>query len=453
MGKCFLGRFTAAAVTAALLLLMTSCNNKAPLSGYFVSNIINNGNPVRASAAELDAKNLKDQEKEPYTLYTLKNDYRLSMYEPTEGCYLSANITGDKLIEGRIEQFEELTGKKHTMYSYSYKMGEQFPVSFVLGAISKIKTPFIELLPENDNLYIDNGLIDSTARAFGKFSIPMFIQLCPVDKSYDTEAYKKYYTAVRQKFREFAPKCTFVFSVSNDYAFRAMKYYPGDEYVDWVGIDVFRKINDAGVYDGETFSDIDYVYYTFQSKKPIMLSKLGISSYSSRDYKYKPSLATSELERLYGTIINYYPRIKAINYMDYTELTETSLPNLPGRGGVLQSYCITDSEGVLEAYKKAVESSLFLPSLDVKSKGDLNSQWLRSPFMAYKIDNDYYISEKSAEYDIGIFAAGTKSYSRYSKTIEDSNYLNIKIISTGKLAKSAVNDTDKKIYATKGGFF
>ncbi|MCL2461179.1 MAG: hypothetical protein FWF44_00805, partial [Defluviitaleaceae bacterium] len=136
-------------------------------------------------------------------------------------------------------------------------------------------------------------------------------------------------------------------------------------------------------------------YYTFQKTKPIMISRFAVSRYSSADRAYRDEAASAEITRVYSAIVDRYPRIKLINYMDFNGI-------LLSGDNTGDNFSISDSDKVMAAYSSAIGDSRFLSAVDTKTQGDIAAQWMKSPFPAYKSGNGVYISADSYRLDLNI---------------------------------------------------
>ncbi|NLK96661.1 glycosyl hydrolase [Defluviitalea saccharophila] len=370
-------------------LLLTSCNasekSKAPIASEEEKEV---------SAAQAII------EKTEYKLY--RNISRpLSLYEPKEGCYLGAYILSNSDINFDIETFEKITETSHGIYLRNMKLGAIFPIDWVLECTSRMKTPYIILQPPSEDFPYQDYLLEETAKEFGYYFIPMFVQFYPNPHQYDNpQAYKDFFIKARNIFKEYAPNVAFIWSVNLENCEDSLIYYPGDEAVDWVGIDVYDLIytnNEKN--DQNLFEDIDFVYYSFQGKKPMMISQLGISHYSNKDHGYYIDEAANKISAFYNTIRNQYPQIKGINYMDFNNIE--AAPNDMGQ----DNFKITSQEQLTEAYKNALKYTYFIDSLDIQSSSSVEEQWIVSFYPIYKQNDKIYVSEKVIKYeweDLGI---------------------------------------------------
>ncbi len=337
--------------------------------------------PVSVTVSKFD--NLPE-----YSLYVEKRGNTLSLYEPKAGCYIGAGILFNKIVDRDIETFEKLTGKSHAMYYYPLQYNEEFPLNWLLSCISHLKTPLIELQlpqePDFDPLYIEN-----LAKQFGDFYIPVFIQIT-VDRNYGAENFQKFYKAVREAFSAYAGNCAFVWSVTGSDSLDYEAYYPGDEFVDWIGMDLLLN---AEANQQDLINALNCFYYSFQNKKPLMLTKLGISHLSSQNYTYRTDKTAELLDTVFNKVITSYPEIKALCYMDYNSILFSGTEN----------YTVTDEESLLSSYSSGISQSGYLSETDMFSTGDNIIKYHLSPFPAYFKDNKLYIPENAVLFNLNYF--------------------------------------------------
>ncbi len=430
-----------AAVAAVILsaLFITACTSSRAPKSYSNATQINAGGAgitggagVTAQPEAIPVSSFSSGSAERYTIFYETDNYKLSLYEPPEGCYLGAYILSNRKINFDINEFERLTTKKHSSYLYNMTALDRFPTDFVLNCISSMKTPNISVRPPNDYNPFDKSLVDALAVSFGEFYVPIFIQFYPEPnkKHYDPQAYIEFYRYAKAVFREKASNVSFVWTVDGDTLLDAKDYYPGDEYTDWIGINLYEPIK-LGIYDSDVLSKIDYVYFLFQKTKPIMLSQLAISHYSTFDNVYNTDAASKEISRVYGTISKLYPRVKLINYMDYSEINRNK--------SVADNFSVTENERVLDSYRKAVSDGHFLSIVDIASTGDSVSQLIKSSFTAYKILGEYYLSEDCFNLDLRI------RNMKNGIEIDGEKYFPLSFLEKNNLRQAQTDDTDKRI--------
>lgn len=330
-----------------------------------------------------------------YDLKIRTTDLKLSKYEPVTGCYAGAYILSDKIIGGNISNFEKQVGKEHAIYSYNMVAGAEFPEKWFLECVAEMKTPSITINPLNLYNPYNLELLTKTAKEVGAFNLPVFIQLYPYSKGmgYAADDYVKFYKQAKAVFKELAPNAALVWSVYFEDVYDCGAYYPGDDCVDWVGISIFLDVTGDGQY-ADAINYINYFYYNYQKLKPIMVSELAVSHFTTQSNAYYISQAADEINKLYGAIRKSYPRIKAVMYIDLN-LVE------PAKGKNLNDYSITNDDTLKHTYSAAVSGALFLSDLDPVQDAYAKIT-IKSPFPAYYKGGEYYIAHKTLEHDLNL---------------------------------------------------
>ncbi len=149
------------------------------------------------------------------------------------------------------------------------------------------------------------------------------------------EAFKQTYIAAFRRIHDlaetYAPNVAMVYSpndISNMYVTHS-DFYPGDDYVDWVGMSTYGNYSgdangqyasmpDAyykrGVYENQMIKMMDIVN-TYGSKKPIMISECGFM-YNSADGSQSAEHARKSMETFYSYVNMLYPQVKAVFYFN-----------------------------------------------------------------------------------------------------------------------------------------
>lgn len=153
-----------------------------------------------------------------------------------------------------------------------------------------------------------------------------------------TDKFKEAFATVADYVHRLAPNCAMMYSpndISNWY-YTAEDFYPGDEYVDWVGMSTYGKISSAasdeagsqtdawygrGIYENQLLR-IKNIVDTFGDRKPIAVSECG---FAYRDSKGIQTLehAKESLRYFYTYVNMVYPQIRAIYYFN-TDFAGTS---------------------------------------------------------------------------------------------------------------------------------
>jgi len=308
------------------------------------------------------------------------------LYEPDSGCYIGAYILSDKTTGGEITAFERITGIEHGLYTYIYKIGQPFPTEWVLGCISKMKTPNIIFVPENADEPYNTKLLEEAAKKCGELSVPIFVHFYPVERSkgYEADGYKSFFQIARAYFSQYAPKAAFVWDIHMNDLDMAENFYPGDSFADWVGINISMDIEaESGELSENILPKLDYFYYTFQERKPLFISQLAISHFSSTNHAYYLNEADEALSQIYSRAMNL-PRIKAVNYMSYNSIEPLNM----AQGN--DNYSVASDSRIAAIYKNHLSDDYFLSDLNISSYGEIFTQKYALPYEAIYHGGAFY---------------------------------------------------------------
>ncbi len=141
------------------------------------------------------------------------------------------------------------------------------------------------------------------------------------------ESYKSAFRRVTKYARQYAPNVAMVYSpndISNWYV-DAEDFYPGDEYVDWVGISTYSNLTSAAEFERANPNDAYYCrgYYdnpivkiknivdSFGDTKPIFISECGFA-YGSSDGLQTEAHAVEQMNKFYSYVTMVYPQVKGV---------------------------------------------------------------------------------------------------------------------------------------------
>ncbi|MGV3721459.1 MAG: hypothetical protein ACO1SX_11175, partial [Actinomycetota bacterium] len=101
----------------------------------------------------------------------------LGKFEPESGCYLGAYVLADINISGKMERWEELTGKGHASYLKYVGYGRPFPTEWATAVRGRGAAPNIAFEP-NDGLgkVEDAEYLRGFAREAAKHGGPVFLR-------------------------------------------------------------------------------------------------------------------------------------------------------------------------------------------------------------------------------------------------------------------------------------
>ena len=283
----------------------------------------------------------------PIELYVLE-EIQSGKYEPEVGIYTGAYVQKDDNIQGDILAYESLIGQEQTFKVFTYEPDKGISKQDILRCIAQKKTPYIKILLGSD--YDLTPLYQFIFDIRESYHTPIFIELYPLtEKAYSISMYKETYQRAYEILHKYLTDIVVVWSTDETRVVDMALYYPGNSYVDWAGINVYiprYKSGERYIYEGT--NSLDYWYKTFQAKKPMLVSALAISHFSRVDHTYTIEETKDQLSLFYDDILEIYPRLKGIIYMD------VDMADISKKGQ--EDYRLTDQPILLETMR-----SLSLP--------------------------------------------------------------------------------------------
>lgn len=361
------------------------------------------------------------QANEDLTVYTIKKDYVKAKYEPDEGIYLGAYVLQDKKIDYSMSNFNAITGKKHASFFKYVGYGRPFPTEWVNQCKAVGAIPHIAWEPNNGLDQVkDDEYLRNFAREANKANVPIFLRFASemngtwTEYSGNPSLYIKKWRLVHDVMEQEAPKVIMVWTVFTFPDNTIESFYPGDGYVDWVGVNIYNVVyHNNSLRERADHEDplklLDFVYNTYSYKKPIQISEYGATHYTITDDAYHVDFARRKIQRMYENIPRKYPRVKSIFYFDVNNLSNA----LPGRK--INDYSITNDPTILKCYSDCIQQPDYLSDI--------------------KEDNGNHVDKELLSYRGYVFCQNGKSYADIDFF---KNYLSLKVISykNGKLTLS-----------------
>lgn len=309
----------------------------------------------------------------------LRRTFTGQKFEPLYGCYIGVNCHDDdsEEVRGCDRLFFDLVGKRHGLvYDYA-AYGEATPTLLGQGCAAG---PWLQLACEpRDGLAAvrAGAALDDWARALGRNGAPIFLRWASeMNGSWaqdawrcsDPAVYVAKWRLVHDAMERYAPNVALVWCPSATPGPGLERFYPGDRYVDWVGVNFYV----APIEDNDPRKPSDHnnpadlfkhVYAAYASRKPLMICETGISSRAEALGEPHYAFGTTRLRQLYGSLPRLYPRLKAICYYSVNTLLRFR------HGRQSYDYALTSSREMLAAYREAVRPDYFLSAPQDPAQG------------------------------------------------------------------------------------
>jgi hypothetical protein len=289
-------------------------------------------------------------------------------YEPPSGCYSGAFIVYDPKAAGSVPVFEQLTGKKHAIYFNYSGYGSPFPSSWAGDYAKRGAAVQIAFEPNGGlNEVTDGDYIREWAREAHKTGAVIFLRwACEMNGSWvawygNPKLYIEKFRLIHDIMKEEAPNVAMVWAPNNipnnplNAPDDINAYYPGDEYVDWVGIDFYCVyVSENGTPEREDPREkLKVVYNTYAAKKPVMICEWAAASYSYRTIPAQSvtQYANAMMDSLYLNAQKQFPKLKAVNWFSMNSQTSNKC-----------DFSLTNNQAVLDNYRKDIQPEYFLSS-------------------------------------------------------------------------------------------
>ncbi len=295
-------------------------------------------------------------------------------FEPAFGCYLGGYVQFDGTLKSVIRdsdgkthrdprEFERTVGKPHSMYFFYVGYGHSPQPGWMSWLAAQGKFLHVALEP-NDGLdkVKDDAYLKGLADKFAKTKAKVFLRFGSEMNGYwsvyhDPKKFKEKFRLVHDVMKLRAPNVAMVWCPYAVPTRHIPEYYPGDDAVDWVGVNMYSVTyhdNDLKhPCETEHTSDLlATVYDRYASRKPFMICEFAAAHYAACEKKPRPDFASLKISTLYSSLSRRFPRVKAINYFDSNNLQFTATAN--------NDYSVTNDPTVLASYRSAIASPYFL---------------------------------------------------------------------------------------------
>jgi hypothetical protein len=294
---------------------------------------------------------------------------RLAKFEPATGCYIGAFIERDTAVMGNIPAFEELTKKKHASYFTYVGYGRPFPLDWVQKVARNGGAPHIAFEPNNGlTEVVDSPYLRAWARDAARSRCPIFLRWASEmngawgkarygggASDYPT-LYKEKFALVSRIMKEEAPNVAMVWTPFAEPARLIPEFYPGDEWVDWVGVNIYSVYVHNGdpnmpSHEEDPVAFLKTVYDLYADRKPIHISEFAATVWCKGTKQDTVEWAIEKTKRFYTALREQFPRVKSVNWFCLDTV---------GAGLASNNYSLLSDGRMLANYRQIVSDRYFL---------------------------------------------------------------------------------------------
>jgi hypothetical protein len=300
---------------------------------------------------------------------------KLAKHEPAFGTLLGGALDLDLAVKGDPDRVAAAYGKPYAL-SLVYVSWNTMTSHVATKAIWE-KSPALQVSWEPTEgmgaVFTDTAYIRKFAQELKSFGRPIFLRFASeMNGSWtawheNPALYREAFAEAARIVRTEAPNVAMVWSPGyvgdEDYHL----YYPGDEFVDWVGINGYTEAHflgsltssqkDADIfYQGKRTNPLDKfraIYNEYSPRKPIMIAETGFGWANRSPYKDESAWAAEAMERFYGYLPLVFPRMKAVVYFN---VDVQAYPRVPSTS----HYILSGNQLMADTYKRATASDWYL---------------------------------------------------------------------------------------------
>jgi hypothetical protein len=289
-------------------------------------------------------------------------------FEPPFGCYLGATVEVDPRVRGNYARFAELTGRSHAIYFDYCHYGQRFPREWAARAKAAGAALQIAWEPNNGlDRVRDDAYLQQFAQDAAAAGLPIFLRYaCEMNGDWtawsgNPARFIASWRTVAGVIRRLAPNVAMVWAPNALPEANIPSFYPGDEWVDWVGINfyaVHHHDNDPKrpALREDPSDQLAFVYRRYAERKPIMVCETAATHFCAACGKDVAEFGADKLSQLYSALPRRWPRVKAVCWYD--------IDNLSNAGARVErrsnNFSLTDHATILNTYRHQVAGGYWL---------------------------------------------------------------------------------------------
>ncbi|MCL2234915.1 MAG: hypothetical protein FWB98_00545 [Defluviitaleaceae bacterium] len=300
-------------------------------------------------------------------------------FERAEGVLLGAYIARDAVSGGDIRSFQDYMQVEHGIFAHTMRLGEPFPLRWVLDNIANHSTPLITLHPPQDAEMFDFEALETFARYAGMFNVPTFVELYPIRTGHGflPLEHVNFFRHARGIFEQQAPNVALVWGIDTHNLAHAKHFYPGEGFLDWIKLTAYNHVATDGTF-GDFSETLGIFYGMFHRAAPLMLST-AISHHSPESNSHFPAQASDKLTQIYDLLERHH-RIRAIIYRNYSD-----------RGESGHIYSLNTSPILRDAYREAAANPRFISQMPTAPHPRRGNITLHHPNHAISREGSFYV--------------------------------------------------------------
>lgn len=292
----------------------------------------------------------------------------LAPLEPKSGAYLGAYSELDPAVGNLYSRAEAAYGRRHAAFLVYVPWGHPFPTMHAQRAREAGAALQVHWMPDRGLAAVQDGpYLREFARAMARAGVPIFLRFGGemngdwVPWHGDPALYIAKWRLVAQVVRQEAPGVALVWAPNHVPAHNIDAYYPGDEWVDWVGVSLYQDYYASGRQDQPAYHEVALdklqdIYQRYAARKPILIAEWGAANREYTTGQEVTAWGQAQIQRLYQALPLLYPRVKAVFYFS---VDQKRTPNPYQPGSIWSSYLLTEKPEVRATYRAVTASPYY----------------------------------------------------------------------------------------------
>lgn len=306
----------------------------------------------------------------------LRRYYTGRRLEPLYGAYLGAFIDREDGVSNSYMdendqvhkdsgEFNQRIGRNHAIFFMYQRYGRRFPSQWIEHLRRNHAAAQLVFSPESLSEVQDDAYLRGFAREAGESGVPIFLRFAGemngdwVPYHGDPARYIEKFRLVARVFHEETTNVALVWCVNDVPEDQITRYYPGESYVDWVGVNFYSVLynnNDLGhpAWWRNPADSLRFVYKTYAARHPIMIGEYAATHMGRADMCRRCDFTVTKIGQLYSALPRLYPRVKAVHWLSMNTMKHAV------EGRRLNDYSLLEDDTIATQYAAMTASSYFL---------------------------------------------------------------------------------------------
>jgi len=177
----------------------------------------------------------------------------------------------------------------------------------------------------------------------------------------DPDLYIEKWRIVYRVMHEVAPNVIMVWCPFATPRSNIPDYYPGDSYVDWVGINIYAVVRHDGDLSrpapDDQLEELRFICQLYGDRKPIAICEYAATHFCAALEQSTTEFAVRQMRQMYQAIRDQFPNVVLINWFSVDAARDQLAHN---------DYALTTDKAVLTTYQELISGEYFLAQLAAK---------------------------------------------------------------------------------------